>query len=303
MNAPILRLTALAHGGGCGCKLAPSVLQQLLAGQPQAGALRQSAGRHGDRRRRGGLAARRRDHASSPPPTSSCRWSTIRAISAASPPTNALSDVYAMGGKPIMALAILGMPLDKLPIEHGPRNPRRRRVDLRGGRNSRSRAAIRSIRPSRSTASPSIGLCRARGHPAQLRRAPRRRADPDQGDRRRRLFGRVQEARALRRRPMREMMASTTLLNRVGADARAGRGRARDDRRDRLRPSRPRARNGARRRRHASTCATTQCRFWRRREALAAAGFVTGASGRNWASYGDAVVLPSDVRRLAARCC
>ena len=35
LTSPI-RLTELAHGGGCGCKLAPSVLQQLLAGQPQA---------------------------------------------------------------------------------------------------------------------------------------------------------------------------------------------------------------------------------------------------------------------------
>src|SRR4029077_14631368 len=34
MDAPQIRLTSLAHGGGCGCKLAPSVLQQLLADQP-----------------------------------------------------------------------------------------------------------------------------------------------------------------------------------------------------------------------------------------------------------------------------
>jgi selenophosphate synthase len=34
MNIPQIRLTSLAHGGGCGCKLAPSVLQQLLADQP-----------------------------------------------------------------------------------------------------------------------------------------------------------------------------------------------------------------------------------------------------------------------------
>ena len=37
MSAPIVRLTDLAHGGGCGCKLAPSVLQQLLSGQSSAG--------------------------------------------------------------------------------------------------------------------------------------------------------------------------------------------------------------------------------------------------------------------------
>ena len=36
MNAPILRLTALAHGGGCGCKLSPAVLRELLAVDPTA---------------------------------------------------------------------------------------------------------------------------------------------------------------------------------------------------------------------------------------------------------------------------
>ena len=41
MNVPIVRLTSLAHGGGCGCKLAPSVLQQLLADQPAAQPYRQ----------------------------------------------------------------------------------------------------------------------------------------------------------------------------------------------------------------------------------------------------------------------
>ena len=41
----------------------------------------------------------------------------IRSISDASRPTNALSDVYAMGGTPILALAILGMPINVLPAE------------------------------------------------------------------------------------------------------------------------------------------------------------------------------------------
>jgi selenophosphate synthase len=36
MNIPMIRLTSLAHGGGCGCKLAPSVLQQLLSEMPAA---------------------------------------------------------------------------------------------------------------------------------------------------------------------------------------------------------------------------------------------------------------------------
>ena len=35
VNIPEVRLTSLAHGGGCGCKLAPSVLQQLLSTAPK----------------------------------------------------------------------------------------------------------------------------------------------------------------------------------------------------------------------------------------------------------------------------
>ena len=37
MTTTQIRLTSLAHGGGCGCKLAPSVLQELLRDQPAAG--------------------------------------------------------------------------------------------------------------------------------------------------------------------------------------------------------------------------------------------------------------------------
>src|SRR5215471_8788401 len=40
-TTPAVRLTSLAHGGGCGCKLAPSMLEQLLADQPLAGPYRQ----------------------------------------------------------------------------------------------------------------------------------------------------------------------------------------------------------------------------------------------------------------------
>jgi selenide,water dikinase len=35
--SPPLRLTSLAHGGGCGCKIAPAVLREILAGMPAAG--------------------------------------------------------------------------------------------------------------------------------------------------------------------------------------------------------------------------------------------------------------------------
>src|ERR1700761_4228129 len=110
------RLTELAHGGGCGCKLAPSVLQQLLAKQPHTAAYAQLlvGTATGD------------DAAVWQIDENQCIIATtdffmpmvddprdFGRIAAA----NALSDVYAMGGKPIMALAILGMPLGKLPVE------------------------------------------------------------------------------------------------------------------------------------------------------------------------------------------
>jgi selenide,water dikinase len=44
------RLTALAHGGGCGCKLSPAVLRELLADMPAMQAFSRAAGRGRDRR-------------------------------------------------------------------------------------------------------------------------------------------------------------------------------------------------------------------------------------------------------------
>ena len=66
--------------------------------------------------------------------------------------TNAISDVYAMGGTPLFALALVGMPINQLPVDTI-------RAILEGGEGgvraapaSRSPAATRSIRSSRSTA-------------------------------------------------------------------------------------------------------------------------------------------------------
>src|SRR5918911_2086448 len=116
MNVPIVRLTSLAHGGGCGCKLAPSVLQQLLADQPAAQPYRQLlvGTETGD------------DAAVWEIDANTCIIATTDFFMpmvddpfdfgrVAAP--NAISDVYAMGGKPIMALAILGMPVDKIAPE------------------------------------------------------------------------------------------------------------------------------------------------------------------------------------------
>ena len=111
-----VRLTDLAHGGGCGCKLAPSVLQQLLANQPAALPYAQLlvGTETGD-----DAAVWQIDDKTCVIATTDFFMPVVDdpfdfgRIAAA----NALSDVYAMGGKPIMALAILGMPLGKLPIE------------------------------------------------------------------------------------------------------------------------------------------------------------------------------------------
>src|ERR1700739_4545630 len=111
-----LRLTSLAHGGGCGCKLAPSVLQQLLADQPRAAPYAQLlvGTETGD-----DAAVWRLDDERCIIATTDFFMPMVDdprdfgRIAAA----NAISDIYAMGGKPIMALAILGMPLGRLPIE------------------------------------------------------------------------------------------------------------------------------------------------------------------------------------------
>ena len=114
MNAPILRLTALAHGGGCGCKLSPAVLRELLGEQPAAAPFANLlvGTETGD-----DAAVWRLDDETCIVATTDFFMPMVDdpfdfgRIAA----TNALSDVYAMGGKPIFALAILGMPINSMP--------------------------------------------------------------------------------------------------------------------------------------------------------------------------------------------
>lgn len=110
---PAPRLTSLAHGGGCGCKLAPAVLQELLAGLPQAQAFpnllvgSETADDAAVFRLTDDLALVATTDFFTPVVDDPFEFGRIAA-------TNALSDIYAMGGTPVLALALLGMPLGKI---------------------------------------------------------------------------------------------------------------------------------------------------------------------------------------------
>lgn len=106
------RLTSLAHGGGCGCKLAPNVLSDLLAGlaSPAPKDLIVDAATSDD------AAVWRVDDETAIVATTDFFMPVVDdpydfgRIAA----TNALSDIYAMGARPIFSLAIVGMPVGRL---------------------------------------------------------------------------------------------------------------------------------------------------------------------------------------------
>ncbi len=110
-----LRLTSFSHGGGCGCKIAPGVLQEIL-GRTAPGMLPGAAG--GRRDADDAAVYQLNDHQAIVATTDFFMPIVddpfdFGAIAA----TNAISDVYAMGGTPLFALALVGMPVDKLPID------------------------------------------------------------------------------------------------------------------------------------------------------------------------------------------
>jgi len=116
MNAPEkIRLTEFSHGGGCGCKIAPAVLTELLATAPVRGL--HEALMVGTETADDAAVYKLNDTQAlvattdffTPIVDDPYDFGRIAA-------TNALSDVYAMGAKPIFALAVVGMPLEKLPL-------------------------------------------------------------------------------------------------------------------------------------------------------------------------------------------
>jgi selenide,water dikinase len=116
MNAPErIRLTEFSHGGGCGCKIAPAVLSEILASTPIRGLPKdllvgtETADDAAIYRLNDGQALVATTDFFTPIVDDPFDFGRIAA-------TNAISDVYAMGGRPIFALAIVGMPLEKLPV-------------------------------------------------------------------------------------------------------------------------------------------------------------------------------------------
>ncbi|MDO9218261.1 MAG: selenide, water dikinase SelD, partial [Lacisediminimonas sp.] len=119
MNAPAdlpVKLTSFSHGGGCGCKIAPGVLAEILkrsAGFPVPKELMVGIETADD------AAVYRLNDQQALIATTDFFMPIVDdpydfgRIAA----TNAISDVYAMGGTPIMALALVGMPIDKLPLD------------------------------------------------------------------------------------------------------------------------------------------------------------------------------------------
>lgn len=111
-----VKLTQLSHGGGCGCKIAPSLLQEILGEAKQklpfADLLvgTETSDDAAVYRLNDSQAVIATTDFFMPIVDDPFDFGRIAA-------TNALSDVYAMGGTPIMALAIVGMPVNKLPVE------------------------------------------------------------------------------------------------------------------------------------------------------------------------------------------
>jgi selenide, water dikinase len=292
MNAPERpaepRLTSLSHGGGCGCKIAPGVLSEILKGTaampipPQLLVGIETADDAAVWQLNDEQALIATTDFFMPIVDDPFDFGRIAA-------TNAISDVYAMGGTPIMALALVGMPINVLStatigkvLEGGASVCRSAGIPIAGGHTIDSVEAIYGL--------VALGLV----HPKRVKRN----ADARAGDLL--VLGKplgvgVMSA-ALKKGELGEagyaqMIASTTQLNTPGPDLAELPGV------------------------HALTDVTgfglaghalemargAGCDLqldWHSvpllpgAKALAAQGFVTGASGRNWAGYGADVQLP-----------
>ena len=285
---PEPRLTSLSHGGGCGCKIAPGVLSEILKDSarlpvpPQLLVGIETADDAAVYQLNDEQALVATTDFFMPIVDDPYDFGRIAA-------TNAISDVYAMGGKPIMALALVGMPINVLSTQTigrilagGESVCRAAGIPIAGGH------TIDSVEPIYGLVA--LGLV----HPKRVRRN----ADARAGDVL--VLGKALGVGVLSAALKKErldaagygqMLATTTRLNTPGADLAAlegvhaltdvtgfglaghalelARGAKLDVQLDWAKvPLLPGVRE------------------------LAAQGYVTGASGRNWAGYGAEVTLP-----------
>ncbi|ABA81325.1 selenide, water dikinase SelD [Rhodobacter sphaeroides] len=284
------RLTSLSHGGGCGCKIAPGVLAELLRAAP---ALPVPADLLVGTATSDDAAVWRLNDEQALVATTDFFMPIVDdpydfgRIAA----TNAISDVYAMGGRPILALALVGMPISVLSketigriLEGGAAACAAAGIPIAGGH------TIDSVEPIYGLVA--LGLV----HPDRVRLN----AGARPGDRL--VLGKpigtgilsaALKKEALDAAGYAEMIATTTRLNTPGPDLAELPGV------------------------HALTDVTgfglgghglemargagARLRIdWARVpvmptvRGLLAQGFVTGASGRNWDSYGAGIALPAD---------
>ena len=117
--APVPRLTSLSHGGGCGCKIAPGVLSEILKSSSNLPGFNlpkellvgiETADDAAVYLLNDEQALIATTDFFMPIVDDPYDFGRIAA-------TNAISDVYAMGGTPIMALGLVGMPINVLPLE------------------------------------------------------------------------------------------------------------------------------------------------------------------------------------------
>ena len=293
MNAPERpaepRLTSLSHGGGCGCKIAPGVLSEILKGTAAMPIPKELL--VGIETADDAAVYQLNDEQAliattdffMPIVDDPYDFGRIAA-------TNAISDVYAMGGRPILALALVGMPINVLStqtigriLEGGASVCREAGIPIAGGHTIDSVEAIYGL--------VALGLV----HPKHVKRN----SDARPGDVL--VLGKplgvgVMSA-ALKKGELgdagyAQMIATTTQLNTPGPElaALAGVHALTDVTGFGLAGHALEMARGARCDIVLNWSAVPLLSGVR---ALAAQGFVTGASPRNWAGYGSDVVLPA----------
>ena len=293
MNAPDAslaepRLTSLSHGGGCGCKIAPGLLSEILKGTARFPVPRELL--VGIETADDAAVYQLNDEQAliattdffMPIVDDPFDFGRIAA-------TNAISDVYAMGGRPILALAIVGMPINVLStatigriLEGGNSVCRDAGIPIAGGHTIDSVEAIYGL--------VALGLV----HPKRVKRN----ADAQVGDRL--VLGKPIGVGVLSAALKKEklsadgyaaMIAATTQLNTPGPDLAAlpGVHALTDVTGFALAGHALEIARGAK---AAVAIDWSRVPLLDGARSLAAQGFVTGASGRNWAGYGAEVALP-----------